>query len=80
MVLIIIGIFIQFLCLAVQVIQLRLGRPDDPGPQRPVPVAGRTSPGPGRQGEAAATDADESDEHARQASAETPPPGHGGTA
>ena len=44
MVLIIIGIFIQFLCLAVQVIQLRLGLPDHPGPQRPVSAAGWTAP------------------------------------
>lgn len=44
MVLIIIGIFIQFLCLAVQVIQLRLARPGDPKPQHPVPVAEWTAP------------------------------------
>lgn len=48
MVLIITGIFIQFLGLAVQVIQLRLGRPDDPGP--------------GHR-EAAAAEAGEADEH-----------------
>lgn len=70
------GIFIQLLCLAVQVIQLRLGRPHDPGPQRQFqPAAGRC-----RRGDAAAADAGESDEHARQASAKTPPPGHGETA
>jgi hypothetical protein len=45
MALIITGIFIQFLCLAVQVIQLRLGRPADPAPQCPVPAAGWTAPG-----------------------------------
>jgi hypothetical protein len=44
MALIITGTFIQFLCLAVQVIQLRLGRPRDPGPRRPAPVGGRTAP------------------------------------
>lgn len=80
MALIITGIFIQLLCLAVQVIQLRLGRPHDPGPQRLVPAGGRTAPGQGRRGDAAAADAGESDEHARQAGAKTPPPGHGETA
>jgi hypothetical protein len=43
MALIITGIFIQFLCLAVQVIQLRLGQPHDPGPQRPGLAADRTA-------------------------------------
>ena len=44
MALIITGIFIQFLGLAVQVVQLRRGRPDDPGPQAPVPGAGCQPP------------------------------------
>ena len=80
MALIITGIFIQFLCLAVQVIQLRLGRPHDPGPQCPGLAAGWTAPGQGRLGDAAAADAGESDEHARQASTKTPSPDHGETA
>jgi hypothetical protein len=42
MALIITSNFIQLLCLAVQVIQLRLGRPHDPGPRCPVPADGRT--------------------------------------
>jgi hypothetical protein len=53
MALIITGTFIQFLCLAVQVIQLRLGRPPDPGPRRPVPVGGRTAPDHGETARAA---------------------------
>jgi hypothetical protein len=44
MALIITGIFIQFLGLAVQFIQLRQGRPDDPETQAPIPDAGRTGP------------------------------------
>jgi hypothetical protein len=86
MALIITGIFIQFLCLAVQVIQLRLGRPHDPGPQCPDLAAGWTAPGQGRPpgqgrlGDAAAADAGESDEHARRASAKAPSPDHGETA
>jgi hypothetical protein len=47
MALIITGTLIQFLCLTVQVIQLRLGRLHDPGPRRPVPAGGRTAPGHG---------------------------------
>jgi hypothetical protein len=53
MALIITGTFIQFLCLAVQVIQLRLGRPREPGPRRPVPVGGRTAPDHGETARAA---------------------------
>ena len=78
MALIITGIFIQFLCLAVQVIQLRLGHRHDPGPQCPGLAAGWTAPGQGRRGEAAAADAGEpDDEHVRQARARTPSPDHG---
>jgi hypothetical protein len=80
MALIITGIFIQFLGLAVQFIQLRQGRQDNPEAQAPVPDAGRTAPGQGRRGEAAAADRDEANEHARQAATKTPSPGHGGTA
>ena len=55
MALIITGIFIQFLGLVVQFIQLRQGRQDGPRAQAPVPGAGRTVPGRGRPGEAAPT-------------------------
>jgi hypothetical protein len=52
MALIITGTLIQFLCLAVQVIQLRLGRLHDPGPRRPVPVGGQTPSGHGENAQA----------------------------
>jgi hypothetical protein len=77
MALIITGIFIQFLCLAVQVIQLRLGRRDDPGQQCPVPAARPAVPRQGRRRKADTAEAGESDEHTREASATTPLPGHG---
>jgi hypothetical protein len=60
MALIITGNVIQLLCLAVQVIQLRLGRQHDPGPRRRVPADGWTAPGQGRRADAAAPDAGES--------------------
>jgi len=60
------GIFIQFLGLALQIIQLWRGRLDDPWARVPVPGAGRTASGQGHRGEAVAADGDEATEHARQ--------------
>lgn len=74
------GIFIQFLGLALQIIQLRRGRLDDPWARVSVPDAGWTASGQGRRGEAAAADGDEASEHARQGITRTPSLGHGGTA
>ena len=62
MALIITGTFIQFLGLAVQLIQLRQGRADDPGAQAPVPGAGRTVRGRGHRGEAVAADGNEAND------------------
>lgn len=64
MALIITGIFIQFLGLAIQFIQLRQGHPDDPEAQAPLPDAQRKAPGQSRRGEAAAADRDEANEQA----------------
>lgn len=58
MALIITGIFIQLFGLAVQLIQLRQGRSDDPGAQASAPGAGR-----GRRDEAEAAVGNEADEH-----------------
>lgn len=80
MALIIAGIFIQFLGLALQYIQLQQGRPNDLRAQTPVPDTRRAVPRQGRRGEAAAANRDKANEHTRQATAKTPSPDHGETA